>query len=763
MATRPANPTTIQNEPKAPSHEKASSHRFLNPYNFVRWLMPRASETQDAPEARLMGHCPPPPHDRWLGLSGIVHCKAVAETPIFVADAEGVTSDQKEPKHKHYHFFKYAGKEAIPATSLRGPIRNVFEAATNSCFSNLTDKRLSYHFNANEAPKLVPARVHYEKETEEWKLQLLTGTTPLRINEMPEVQYAAWVHRYWPVKPSNTLEPDPTKPSKFRPKESLLKRILAFRASRARGKERKLLGLEHGVECYALLQEFRHPHPEIKFWDLVEISKDENKLRAKMKGANQRVEKGWLCLNNQNIESKHSERFFFRAKDNSTGPREIDLPLKVREDYEALIEDYQDRHAKEVEERREARGHGHDHETWHGKDGQEVPAFSRFVYCAEEKKLLGGELVYARLIGSVGAPEVEFIVPVSVPRVMFEKSIQKLLPNERLHRCKNPEELCPACRTFGWVRGEREEEGAYAGRVRFSHALATTPIPFENETLLAILSSPKPTTTRFYLIHESWQSRVRSSREAGYDGAGNVLRGRKFYRHFGAKLDPNEYTRATDAKNNGKDEQNRTLHGILDKGSEFTFSVRFENLAPVELGALLWSLEMDGRGVHRIGLAKPLGFGSVRVKIDDSKGPGLQLFNAEARYAAATWLLPSNEMVSASKRKQYVRAFKRAMLRRFAAQRAQGIYEENDSGWDAAFEELHNIADLRAMLNDPPANLAIHYPRMESKPQPEGKNFEWFMANNREAGRKQGLLLELEVPAEEVKNAKGLPLHPAKI
>ena len=737
----------------------ANDHSFLNPYNFVRYLPPRASEAQDAPEVRLMGHCPPPPHDRWVGLSGIIHCKAVAETPIFVADAEGVTPDQNEPKHKHYHFFKYGNKEAIPATSLRGPIRNVFEAATNSCFSNLQDKRLSYHFDANDAPKLVPARVKFDNEKDEWRLQLLTGTTPLRINEMPELQYAAWVHRYWPIEPSNTLEPDTSKESRFPLRGRLLELTKAFRARTPEKGGRNIAGFKHADECFALLQKFQHPHPKIAFWDLVEVNKEENKLLPKAKGPNQRVEKGWLCLNNQNIESKHSERFFFRAKDNRTGPMEIALPETVRKDYEALIQDYQERHAKEADERREARGPGHDHELWQGKKKKE-PALSRFVYRSEEKRLQGDELVYAWLTGPVHAPEVKFIVPVSVPRVMFEKSIQKLLPDERLHRCKNPNKLCPACRTFGWVRGERNEEGAYAGRVRFSHAVATHSVKFKNETLLAILSSPKPTTTRFYLIHKSWQSAGRDARRAGYDGADNVLRGRKFYRHFGAKLDAREYTRATDAEHNGKDDHNRTLHGTLDKSSEFIFTVRFENLAPVELGALLWSLEMDARGVHRLGLAKPLGFGSVRIEIDDSEGRGLQLLDANARYGTDTWLMPSSQTAPPLQREQYVRAFKRAMIRRFAWNRAQSIHEENDSGWDSAFEALDNTADLRALLNAPPANLAIHYPRLDSAPLPDGENFKWFMANNREAGRNRGQLLELEVPAEETKNGKGLPLNP---
>ncbi len=740
-----------------------NNHRFLNPYNFVRYLQPRALEPQDTPEVQLLGHCPPPPHDRWVGLSGIIHCKAVAETPVFVADAENVTQDKDEPKHKHYHFFKYSGEEAIPATSLRGPIRNVFEAATNSCFSNLTDKRLSYHLEATDAPKLVPARVDYDEQNDRWRLQLFTGTTPLRSGEqVSEPQYAAWIHRYWPLEPSNTLEPDPTKVPRYPMKDDLRERTLAFRNSRAKGAEREGDGLKHGKECFALLQKSDHPHPRIKFWDVVEIGNDENALRKKIRDPRlQRVEKGWLCLNNQNIESKHSERFFFRAKDNHNGPSEIELPDKVRQDYEALIHDYQERHAKEVDERREERGPGHDHEPWPGKKKMEA-APSRFVYRIEEKTLQGGELVYVRLTGSAQAPEVKFIVPVSVPRVMYEHSIAQRLPHERLKRCTNPEALCPACRTFGWVRGETGQEGAYAGRVRFSHAVATKPNKVKNEILLSILSSPKPTTTRFYLVHKSWQSKNRSAKEAGYDNPDNVLRGRKFYRHFGAKLDLKEYTRATDAEHNGKDDQNRTLHGTLDKGSEFAFTVRFENLAPVELGALLWSLEMDTRGIQRLGLAKPLGFGSVRIQIDDSQGAGLQLLDSKAHYAADTWLLPPYQRELAEGRRRYLRAFKRAMVERFAWNRAQSIHEENDSAWESAFEALDNIADLRALLNAPPADLAIHYPRLDSKPLPDGENFKWFMANNREAGRKQGLLLELEVPVEEVKSRKGLQLNPAK-
>lgn len=736
----------------------SSDHRFLNPYNFVRWLTPRDAQDAEPPEVQLMGHCPPPPHDRWVGLSGIIHCKAVAEAPVFVADAENVTQDKGEPKHKHYHFFKYGDKEAIPATSLRGPVRNIFEAATNSCFSNLEDKRLSYHFNANDAPKLIPARL--VPGANGWELELLTGTTPLQeMGQIPNPQYAAWVQQYEPLEPSKTLLKDP-------PPNAKVKRL----QERSRTNQRKvnLKNFKHGDDCYALLQDFQHPHPHIRFWDVLEISDNESVLRKKIRDPRtQRVEHGWLCLTNQNIGTKHSERFFFRANDNNTGPRELPITDdQVLKDYLALIQDYQERHEREVEERRETRGSDHDHEPFETKKGIQ-PGFSRFVYQKEEARLSGNELVYVDLQPNPhGLPIVKHLVPVSVPRVMYENSLADRLPHQKLKRCQDQEELCPACRTFGWIHGEKEKEGAFASRVRFSHATVCKAIKTQtmSEILLAILSSPKPTTTRFYLIHKSWRANARNAWQAGYDNRDNVLRGRKFYRHFGSKLNSREYTRATDAQHNGKDRQNRTLHGVLDNGSEFKFTVHFENLAPVELGALLWSLEIDGRGFHRLGLAKPLGFGSVRIEIDNENGKGLQGFVPQTRYGTQALHESGWQTITADERKLYVAVFKRAMVKRYSLAQASKIQEYDDNTWAAAFETLPNIADLRALLEkEPPPQLEIHYPRVDPDPKPDGENFKWFMANNYETAKERGEWLELDVPAEESKNAKGLPLQPGRL
>ena len=72
--------------------------------------------------------------------------------------------------------------------------------------------------------------------------------------------------------------------------------------------------------------------------------------------------------------------------------------------------------------------------------------------------------------------------------------------------------------------------------------------------------------------------------------------------------------------------------------------------------------------------------------------------------------------------------------------------------------QLDNIKDLVALLIEPrnASQLHIHYPRTDIKPDPEGKNFEWFVANKAKSTKpdKAGPNLPLEVAGEEL----GLPL-----
>jgi CRISPR-associated protein (TIGR03986 family) len=359
------------------------------------------------------------------------------------------------------------------------------------------------------------------------------------------------------------------------------------------------------------------------------------------------------------------------------------------------------------------------------------------MYSDADLKIKDGTLVYAGLSGTPERLRLKYIAPAAVPRVSYDHSVAELLPSAlRLHPCEDYEALCPACRVFGWVyqaeQGEKIPVGkatAYAGRLRLSHGTLLEDKGTLDDTTLTILSSPKPTTTRFYLRPRSGKPRDGlSDAKAGYDGD-NVLRGRKFYRHHG-EADPSEYKRMTTDRFDGKDNQNRTVRGARRSGNRFRFTIDFHNLAPVELGALLWALELregDQQGYHRLGFAKPLGFGSVKLEVS-----ALELMDPVVRYESSE--ADSGWQDGLAKKVKWVDSFRKAM---------ETVYGESLDG-------LTNISDLLALLGGPP-DLPIHYPRTGRRPSPEGKNFEWFVGNKRRHGPKIALTL-----ADEDK--EGLPL-----
>lgn len=691
------------------SKPKQQGYRFLNPYNFVR-SPEREAETSEG----LVGRCAPPPHDRYVGISGRIRCELTTVTPLFIADSHGVDEEEvRGKKHLSLRFAQDANDAPyIPATSLRGTIRSVFEAVTNSCFSNFTsEKRLSYHLPPGEALQLVPARV-IQDAAGNWQLELLEGTTPSRPGYRPNgPQHAAWVHLYAPVQGSRTVRQ-------------------ASGSDYARRKKVALGALGHGHACRALLEPMRHPRRNFQFWNVLSVDRPGATLTKT--APDQIIVDGYLCLTNQNIENKHDERLFF----SQSKPRMLPLPRRVREHYGELLLDYWERHQKEINQRKRP------DQVERGQT-----AFSSFILNldaeaarrAPEKVLQPGDLVYAMVDQAGRGTAVRFVVPVSVPRVNYEHRIGDLLSENSLCKCHDYAELCPACRVFGWVWGSGDpgetppqDESvplAYAGRVRIGAAAWQPDRSSDDQAFdatMAILSSPKPTTTRFYLAPA--HGRPHDGLDDGqvdYDHADQRLRGRKMYRHHGKKLSREEYQ----SQREQKSDQNRTLRNIQPPGRVFKFTVHFKNLAPVELGALLWTLEMDGWH-HRLGMAKPLGFGSAQIAVTE-----LFLLDPNQRYAGSTvagGYAPSLDM-------------KASLTNEFKAEMARY--------YGRAFEDLENVHDMKALLAADP-ELPVHYPRPSRQPLADGRNFEWFVGNKR-SGRNAGPRATLPLAEDDT---VGLPI-----
>ena len=233
--------------------------------------------------------------------------------------------------------------------------------------------------------------------------------------------------------------------------------------------------------------------------------------------------------------------------------------------------------------------------------------------------------------------------------------------------------------------------------------------------------------------------------------------GRKHYWHYKGKTEDywvpspenqnQEYIRAGRIK----DSQNRSIKGWIKPNKEFTTSLYVQNLQPQEVGALLWLLSLPDKHYFRLGYGKPLGFGSVRIEIDED-----QLVNGCLPLGTSkdwkTYYKTFNDCPPATldndKQDDYLKMFKESMADAYNPPEESNISDDSDA--ENRFDDLPFISAFLQVLQGPVGDAPIHYPRLDSKPQLKGENFRWFTANDN--GRK------LALPS--VKGKNGLPYKP---
>lgn len=477
------------------SSELREHYQFLNPYNFVRYL-PKPNDLSDDPSTILLGRCAPPPHDRYVGLTGRITCQVEVNTPLFIADSHGVTVKRiqddkgKQREHLSYRFFKIGGQDAIPATSLRGMVRSVFESVTNSCFGVFaSEERLDYR-QVDMAKQMQAAIVLRIPENE-------TDLGEVALCE--DARVPAYTN-------NNMVEPENWK---------------------------------CGEIGYAILTE---SGKTVKEWLTKTPIANENEQQI-----------GWLKITGQTFPGKKHERFFYYSQGEDKATK-IPFSWERMLDYNAILK------AQVNDEKR------------------------NFHTQYQHHELSVGDLVYVR--ANRDDSDVLDISLVKVPRLKFRKSLADLLP-EYLHPCSCYTALCPTCRTFGWVKNAHQrgttiqddnEEIAYAGRVNFSIGRLTKDQGVYAQKLpLAILSTPEPTTSLFYLLKGAPESPLENpptgDQKVAYE-AGYKLRGRKVYRHHGDQINRQNFERVEGKE----DHQNRTVDGVRSPGNIFEFTVTFENL-----------------------------------------------------------------------------------------------------------------------------------------------------------------------------------------
>ncbi|MFB8787640.1 MAG: TIGR03986 family CRISPR-associated RAMP protein [Potamolinea sp.] len=198
---------------------------------------------------------------------------------------------------------------------------------------------------------------------------------------------------------------------------------------------------------------------------------------------------------------------------------------------------------------------------------------------------------------------------------------------------------------FGWVKQESKEKKLpkyfnkqRAGRVFVTDALCQSSqnvISDESQLLTPkILAEPKPSNFPHYLVQPK-ADKSELKHYASEPIQETVIRGHKLYWHQGSNPEF-KLKRNLDKKKEVSDTQTTKIKPIK-KGVTFKFDIHFENLSKVELGALLWVLDIaqDDRYRLKLGMGKPLGLGAIKIEHklyeSDRQKRYTKLFNDDAK------------------------------------------------------------------------------------------------------------------------------------
>jgi CRISPR-associated protein (TIGR03986 family) len=656
-------------------HEELPKGDFHNPYNFVPapW---RRVKHKDFGDNEPRGHACYLP-DLW---SGRITLSLTTKTPLLLPD--GQTVQLGENDHKTYSTRSVSGKPYLASTSLKGMLRSAYEAITNSRFGVFESH------DEQRAFRMLPDRfIHAARVVIDTK-----GKLAFRLMDQAN--------------------------------------LLAYETYR----EGQTIPVDKGSA--SIIRRMNYPHQRLpehgsKVWVKLE-TRDYRKEVSHLAITNPRDSswnEGWACIMGANCDNKRNERVFVER------PKIKEIPIsdETFKQWNTLISQYQDLHKDAVTERNNS---GIGLADYLGNKPGDT-AFSRHIYSQDYLALEEGRLCYVKL----GENEkIEFAIPVTVSRQLFNLYPSQLLP-ESLLPARNWSELSPADRVFGWVN--QRGKGSYKGQLRIHNLLCrdnwNEAVEELNPALaLNILGQPKPEQFRFYSSSDKFGRPIDKGiqKEQGYGNAQQGLRGRKVYPHH-RLAEPEQYWDARGEKEYLKPgerhtSQNRSITSWVKPAVEFTFDIDVVNLSDVELGALLYLLELPENHYHRLGGGKPLGFGSVKLTIADNDLRTGQGWQEYYRSLVADQTVDKTAAIATKE------TFLQAVRDTYGRDRQKPEFIEAFERSAQGFED----------------NLPICYPRKQAEPNPDGEGFDWFVDNESKDGFKRSL--------PPLSNDKGLPWKPKR-
>ena len=789
--------------------EPQPATHFHNPYTFVPTPprpLDRMHPGEFAGDFNPLEHDPPLDHaslkpDLW---TGHIPIKLTTVTPLVLLKDDGRERKPSEPQEYDVH-------SRIPEPSLRGMLRSAYEVVTNSRYSSFrNDDRLAYRMETDSAKVLIPAII------ENGKVVLYPGTSKVTAEGPDDALYAAMLTLYKRDHDKKDLKTLCHKNYKPKTGDEVWAEILLcqHRVSN-RGSDR----YKDDFKFYKVIKIWNKsdvPNKPKKTKKSIyprSIPKTHGGNRRSyyvpVEPEERKMVKGYVMITNQNMGNKHDERIFFNPISD-----EFKVTKPLEEAWRMRIQSYRNAHSEsEIFYRNRAQK-----EPWKYIDNQPgKTAWSPHQYQDSRHRdiwkndphrrstthdaldLKDGTMAYARCKIEKGKiTGIKDLFPVMISRELYEKSPKDLL-DKSLQPAERLSKLSPADRLFGWTPQGQGSDGGYKSRIRVVCEDGECPKKlksFEDDPLpLSILGQPKPEQGRFYVAVDDKgtpQEGIRKQ-DAGYDiKEKKQLRGRKHYwHHKGFENDTQKGQNHWDHSNNQdqeyirkgktKDTQNRSIKGWIKPKKKFKASLYVQNLQPEEIGALLWLLSLPDKHYFKLGYGKPLGFGSVKIEIDTDRLENgcLSLANHDnwKKYYATLDDTPPAKL-DKDKQNEFIDQFTKSILKAYQQPKQEKSKTENveqnsipnrswfdqlnslpiDSTEEEEFNRLPFIQGFLKVLQGPDDQYPIHYPRKDPVRYPDGKNFEWFVENERGDRDRNGKQLGLpDVNADDQK----LPYSPS--
>ncbi|MDD4273329.1 MAG: TIGR03986 family CRISPR-associated RAMP protein [Desulfobacter postgatei] len=734
--------------------------KFYNPYHFIpvkkpnteAWTEKNKYGKEKSPHSH--GFYRKTSDDQTRLYHGRIICRLTSETPFFIG--AGIPEGQKGNKERNIaalkENYRLNGKLAIPATSLRGMISSLAEAASNSAMRVMDSGIISYRkpMKPMKPPLTLSALGMVTKRGDVFHLIPLAMPTMKLRQEQYRLD-----HQY------KTMFPDGLAKLKIYLNDAYSNPAMEIFINSTdtwtpdTGRIYYLpldsLSLKNGsIKKHVRL---RTPTGDDRFL-IGQKQKTGNGVPSLTSGPN--MVPGILRI----LGKRHREKDIPKNKKHELF---IPVPPEFVDDPHGFLDTANTFpiQAKAVEDFEEiARQQTQSQKQEDISLDEERLPFHLKGTCRENDhtiRIKHGDIVYFRP-DSTGS-EVAEISFSSIWRGKTNGTTDAFLPDENLLPFnRNRNRISPAELLFGFTENSKKEDEndhglAFAGKLRISAGTLRPKFSqksetdlLETEVHLKALAAPKPPCPAFYFKDKKTGEAYieKPNLNAGIHG----IQGRKMYLH--AMREPEDSSRVQKITSTGKttgpaDQMTWPWIGHLDERNhlktrcrpvasdiEFFFHLDFNNLSPWEIGLLCYALRPGDTFRHKIGMGKPIGLGTVKIDI-----AALQTIDRQARYndsAQNTERYNEGAWVDKKLEKQILELYGENGI-------SSTPGKLNPQDCKKKFTETMDTDIARAieLLGNPGhVKNPVHYPQVNDE-NIEKENFKWFERNatNEEHGKQR--------------------------